>query len=662
VRGEAVKPKILASALLTLAIVGMHFTGMSAVEIIPDPTISIAVFSLSPLTLSMTIASGAAAVLGISIVAALAASSRQQLIAKSTAELANQAAHLRAALMNMSQGLAMYDRDQRLLVSNTRYAEMCGISAEEARQGITFRALLQLRVRHGCYPEGSEPEDEIVELMASLERGSTHSQVTKLPGGRFIAVSNYAMPGGGWLVTHEDITERRRDEARIAFLAQHDVLTTLPNHALLHERMEHALAGMRESGRRLAVFMLDLDRFKEVNDTLGHSMGDALLKAVTDRLRSCVRETDMIARLGGDEFSIVQQVTEPAVEAAALARRIQDAVAAPFDLDGHHVSIGISIGIAIAPEDGADPDELLKNADLALYRAKSEARGVFRFFEAEMDRRMQDRRSLERDMRNALANGEFVLHYQPLVNIERNEISGFEALLRWTHPERGTIAPADFIPLAEETGLIVPIGEWVLRQACADAAAWPRHLKIAVNVSVAQFKSRDFVELVVGTLAASGVAPERLELELTESLMLQDEHGSLAILNRLHKHGVRIALDDFGTGYSSLSYLQRFPFDKIKIDRCFITDIAEPDGSSSIVQAVVTIAADRHMTTTAEGVETEQQRDLLRELGCSEMQGYLFSPPKPAAEIRPMLFADREHPDAAPANRARRRKPVARTA
>ena len=285
------------------------------------------------------------------------------------------------------------------------------------------------------------------------------------------------MADGGWVATHEDITERRRVEARLAHQAHHDVLTDLPNRALLRERLEQAVTGMHEGGRRLALLMLDLDRFKEVNDTLGHPIGDALLKVVTERLRGCVRETDTIARLGGDEFAVVQRVGDPAIESAALAKRIQEVITESFDLDGHHVLIGTSIGIAVAPGDGSDPDQLMKNADLALYRAKNEGRGTFRFFEPEMDRRMQARRGLERDLRNALVNDEFALHYQPLINIERDEICGFEALLRWTHPERGKVAPADFIPLAEETGLIVPIGEWVLRQACAEAASWPTHIR-----------------------------------------------------------------------------------------------------------------------------------------------------------------------------------------
>jgi diguanylate cyclase (GGDEF)-like protein len=511
--------------------------------------------------------------------------------------------------------------------------------------GTSFRDLLQRRVDQGSFLAGLQPDEYAADLLASLESGATRTKVTELPDGRSISVATRAMPGGGWVATHEDITERRRVEARIAHLALHDVLTNLPNRALLRERLEHAVAGIGEGSGLLAVHMLDLDRFKEVNDTLGHSVGDGLLKAVTERLRGCVRETDTIARLGGDEFAIVQHVAEPAIETAALAKRIQEAIGAPFDIDDHYVVVGTSIGIAIAPSDGTNSDELLKNADLALYRAKTEGRGTFRFFQPEMDRRMQARRGLERDLRNALVNGEFALHYQPLVNIERDEICGFEALLRWTHPERGKIAPSDFIPLAEETGLIVPIGEWVLRQACADAATWPAHLRISVNVSVAQFKSRHLVELIVSTLAASGIAPERLELEITESVMLQDENGAFEILTRLHDLGVRIALDDFGTGYSSLSNLRKFPFDKIKIDRSFVSDLSSANVDAlAVVRSIAQLGVSLGLSTTAEGVETKEQMDQVRAEGCTEMQGFLFSRAVPANEIARLLLTEQQSP------------------
>jgi len=395
---------------------------------------------------------------------------------------------------------------------------------------------------------------------------------------------------------------------------------------------------MRQGGRALAVLMIDLDRFKDVNDTLGHPIGDALLKTVAQRLGDCVRETDTIGRLGGDEFAIVQRTSDPAADSVILAKRIQEVIDAPLDLDGHHVRIGTSIGIAIAPGDGQNPDQLLKNADLALYRAKSEGRGTYRYFEPEMDQRMQARRSLEKDLRDALVNGEFELHYQPLVNLERDEICGFEALLRWHHPKRGNVPPGDFIGLAEETGLIVPIGEWVLRQACAEAARWPVHLKIAVNISPAQFKARNLADVVVRTLAATGMSPNRLELEITESVMLQDEKAAFATLTQLHDLGVRIALDDFGTGYSSLSNLRKFPFDKIKIDRSFVSDLSAANVDAlAVVRSVAQLGVSLGMATTAEGVETKEQLDYVRAEGCTEMQGYFICPPSPAEYIERLI-------------------------
>ena len=462
----------------------------------------------------------------------------------------------------------------------------------------------------------------------------------KLADGRFISVLRKPMSDGGLVSTHEDVTEQRHAEARIAHLAHHDVLTDLPNRALLRERMEQALTAIQKGGRALAILLLDLDRFKEVNDTLGHPMGDALLKSVTERLLDCVREDDTVARLGGDEFAIVQRTADPATDSVVLARRIQEVISAPFDLEGHHAVVGTSIGIAVGPGDGETPDDLLKNADLALYRAKIEGRGTYRFFEADMDRRLQARRGLERDLRSALGNGEFALHYQPLVNLQRDEICGFEALLRWHHPERGDVPPCSFIGLAEETGLIVPLGEWVLKQACTEASSWPSHLKIAVNISPAQFKARNLAELVVRTLAATGMSPHRLELEITESAMLQDQEPAFATLNRLHDLGVRIALDDFGTGYSSLSNLRKFPFDKIKIDRSFVSDlhVANVD-ALAVVRSVAQLGVSLGMATTAEGVETKEQVEYVRAEGCTEMQGFYICPPSPAKEIERLIEA-----------------------
>ena len=434
----------------------------------------------------------------------------------------------------------------------------------------------------------------------------------------------------------EHLAERKRLEAQLIHMAHHDALTGLPNRVLFREHMEHELTRARR-GESLAVLCLDLDHFKHVNDTLGHPIGDCLLQAVADRLRECARETDVVSRLGGDEFAIVAVASEQPRGAIALAERAITALSKPFELEGHHVVIGASVGIAVAPVDGLEADQLMKAADMALYRAKTDGRGVYRFFEPEMDAKMQTRRALELDLRKALVTNEFELYYQPLVNLASNEVCGFEALLRWNHPERGLISPAQFIPLAEEMGIIVPLGEWVLRQACAEAVGWPEEIKVAVNISPAQFKSRSLALAVTSALAASGLAPQRLELEITESVLLQDSETTLATLHNLRDLGVQISMDDFGTGYSSLSYLRSFPFDKIKIDQSFVRDMSEENDSIAIVRAVTGLGKNLGMATTAEGVETDEQLGHLRQEGCTEVQGYLFSRPLPAGDILHLL-------------------------
>ena len=408
---------------------------------------------------------------------------------------------------------------------------------------------------------------------------------------------------------------------------------------MLHEKLEQALKEI-QPGAQLAVLYIDIDEFKSVNDALGHAIGDELLKTVADRLRGCLGEADIAARLGGDEFAVIQMgVTSPA-ETTRLVDAIHAAIRQPLECAGHLITTDASIGIAMAPNDGVRLDQLLKNADLALYGAKGDGRRTYRFFEPGMDARAKARRTLEMELRRAINDGGFEVHYQPLVNLRDDSISGCEALLRWRHPQRGMISPAEFIPVAEETGLINELGQLVLNTACMEAARWPDNIRIAVNVSPVQFRSQTLALNVAGALAASGLAASRLELEITEAVLMRDDEAALAMLHQLRALGVRIALDDFGTGYSSLSYLQRFPFDKIKIDRSFIKSIAEEGASSAIVESVVNIAAASNMTTTAEGVEQEWQREMLRELGCTEMQGFLFSPAVPAAEIRRIL---REH-------------------
>ncbi len=433
----------------------------------------------------------------------------------------------------------------------------------------------------------------------------------------------------------DDVTERRRADEKIAHLAHYDALTDLPNRVLFREQIEREFQ-KAVGGEKFALLYIDIDEFKGINDSLGHHVGDELLKTLAARIKHCVKPTDLIARLGGDEFAVIQTAVGSVADAKEFVTRIHDAIRQPCQCLGHHLSTDASIGIALAPQDGTDLDQLIKNADLAMYAAKAEGRRTHRFFEPAMDARAKARLTMEQDLRQAMVDGGFEIHYQPLLDLRSDEITGCEALLRWRHPERGMVSPAEFIPLAEDTGLINELGDWVLQTACAEAATWPHQIRLAVNVSPIQLKNQTLALRIASALAASGLNPSRLEIEITEAVLIHDDETALAILHQLRAIGVRIALDDFGTGFSSLSYLKRFPFDKIKIDRCFVSDI-EVDGSAAIVQAVVNIAAARNMTTTAEGVETESQREILRKLGCTEMQGYLFSAAKPGPEVRQLL-------------------------
>jgi diguanylate cyclase (GGDEF)-like protein len=439
----------------------------------------------------------------------------------------------------------------------------------------------------------------------------------------------------------DDVTDQRRANERIAHLAHYDALTDLPNRVLFREQIERELRRTGH-GEQFALRYIDIDEFKGINDSLGHHVGDELLKTVATRIRSCIGRNDLIARLGGDEFAVIQTGLGNDADVVEFVTRIHEAIRQPYQCLGHQLSTDASIGIARAPQDGTELDQLIKNADLAMYGAKADGRRTHRFFEPAMDACAKAKLAMEQDLRQALVDGGFEIHYQPLVDLGRNEVTGCEALLRWRHPERGMISPAEFIPVAEDTGLINELGEWVLRTACAEAASWPDHIRLAVNVSPVQLKCQTIALKIAGALAASGLSARRLELEITEAVLIRDDEAALAILHQLRAIGVRIALDDFGTGYSSLSYLKRFPFDKIKIDRCFVSDIAEIDGSSAIVQAVVNIAASRNMTTTAEGVETQAQREILRALGCTEMQGYLFSAARPGPEVRKLFGAPAE--------------------
>ena len=554
--------------------------------------------------------------------------------------LGDRTTDLQAIIDNFPGGIGFFDRNLRVVVCNDRAKEILDLPQHFFANGPPLlEDLLRFNARRGEYGPGDIEEQVASKLALAKDRMTYHFERER-PNGTVLDVRGAPIDNGGFITTYMDITERCRSEAKLAHLAQHDVLTDLPNRVLLRERLQQVLAGVRDGDRRLAVFVLDLDRFKEVNDSLGHPVGDKLLKAVADRLRSCIRAGDTLARLGGDEFCILQQVSDPASEAAALAMRIEQVMSTSFDLGDHHMTVGASIGIAVAPADGTAPDELLKNADLALYGAKSERRASYRFFEPAMDERLQERQRLERDLRAALANNELEVHYQPLINLERDEICGLEALVRWNHPRRGKVSPANFIPLAEDTGLIMPIGEWVLRQACMEAAGWPNHIKVAVNLSPAQFKCRTLVQMVVSALAQSGLEAHRLELEITESVMLDDAEGAFTTLKQLRDLGIRIALDDFGTGYSSLSNLRKYAFDKIKIDRSFVSDLSAANiNAIALVRSMAQLGVSLGMATTAEGVETKDQLDRLRAEGCTEIQGFLFSEPRPAHEIERLFLS-----------------------
>ena len=544
-----------------------------------------------------------------------------------------------AAIANMSQGLCMFDSEERLIVCNQNYLTMFGMSQSVVKPGVSLREILSHSVDMNVAVNDADELYRIRREIIAARRPTTYCEV--LADGRIIDIWHRPMADGGWVSTYDDITERRRAESRIAHMATHDSLTGLPNRALLHERLSQTPLGKsdRDPERVTALLLIDLDRFKDVNDTLGHAAGDMLLRLVAERLRSHLSDLCFAARLGGDEFAVLVRDTSHD-ETAALAKEIFRALVAPYELDGHPANVGASVGIALAPFDGADPDSLLRSADLALYRAKSQGRGGVVFFDSEMTALADRRRALEIELREALILGQFEAHYQPQFKLMTGQATGAEALIRWRHPARGLVAPGEFISFAEEVGLIGPIGEWIMRQACRDAAQWSDEIRVAVNLSAVQLRNDHLVDMVMSAVVAAGISPTRLELEVTESVLLENTETTLRTLRRLRELGIRICLDDFGTGYSSLSYLRSFPFDKIKIDRSFVQEVALNAHAAGIVQAVAGLGASLGMETTAEGVETAEQLDLVRAKGCTEVQGFYFSPPRPVAELA-ALFGSR---------------------
>lgn len=546
------------------------------------------------------------------------------------------------ALNNMARGLSMFDADGRLVVCNRQYLDLYQLPEHLGTPGTRLSEIAAYWTKTSgaaSQLDASDMDAWSDDQRRQIALGKPFEHRPTLPDGRSVVVHVQPLANGGWVDVHEDITEADTVKRRISELASSDTLTGLANRrqfmSTLDEWFERVI-----SGRTMAVLWFDLDRFKAVNDTYGHPVGDSLLRIVAERLRHTVRADDLVARLGGDEFAIIIETTGDTIATAeAIGKRVIAALSQPFAIDGHSISIGASVGVAMAPVHGTTSDALLQNADIALYRAKTSGRGVVVPYSTELEQTIKSRRQLESDLRRAVAHGELMLHYQPIVDCGTGHVTSCEALMRWNNREKGMISPAVFIPMAEELGLIGTIGAWALRQACQDAMTWPPNIKVAVNLSASQFASRDLLAATDAALQASRLPPSRLEVEVTETLLLKDDAHTLEILTTLSQLGITIALDDFGTGFASLSYLRRFPFDKIKIDQTFIRDMRDGTDSATIVRAVVDLAHTLGMTTVAEGIETADQRDAVVLSGCDAIQGYFFSRPVPASDIGDVIAA-----------------------
>jgi diguanylate cyclase (GGDEF)-like protein/PAS domain S-box-containing protein len=621
----------IAIFLLTFAIVATHFTGMSAMLVMPDPTRLANAASLSPGSLSLVIAGATTVILGTCLVAALG---DQQ----SKRKLRQQKILLDAALENMSQGLCMFDADGKIMLFNERYSKMMGLPAAWLK-GRSLLELFKYRKRTGEFV--GNPDEFFARVVGEARQGKFSNRIMQTPGGRTLRVIEQPMQGGGWVATFDDITERQKAQAQISYMAHHDALTGLANRNQLVEKLEKILAVLPLKGGSIAVHFVDLDRFKTVNDTFGHDGGDFLLKTVAERLLSVTRVDDVVARLGGDEFVVVQTGVGDKDQAEDLGHRLTAAMTAPTELREQSMIATVSIGVALAPADGNDPERLLKSADLALYKAKTDGRNCIRFFLPEMDAELQARTKLERLIRDAVLHDRFELHYQPLFEISERRLLGFEALIRLPAEDGALIPPLVFIPVAEELQMIDKIGAWVLREACCTAATWPENLTVAVNLSPAQFSAGGVSDIVGAALKAAGLAPHRLELEITETLLLGDSETVMAELHALKAMGVAIVMDDFGTGYSSLSYLWRFPFDKIKIDRSFMQGfIGSGRDARTVVKTIIALGRELNMRVTVEGVETATQAAFLDEVDGDQAQGFFFGRPVPAAELSASILTD----------------------
>jgi len=622
--------RVAAALLLTIAICGLHFTGMTAVQILPDSGVGVPGEAIAPFWLATAVTAVTVLILGLGLVGSAVdehlnhRSLREATSLRESERRFRQLAdatfegiiiHVEGEIVDANQAMCrLLDQPVDWLIGRQVTEIVASASHDMVRQRMM----------------GQEDEMQEIEL-----RYGDHGSI---PVEIFAQTIDYGA-GMARVVAVRDIRERRMAEAKIRHMAHHDTLTGLPNRILFHDRLAQAVAFARRNNVAVTVLCLDLDRFKTVNDLTGHTGGDLLLKQVADRLRTSIRDHDTVARLSGDEFAIIQLGAAAVDSAGILAERLVKMMALPFDLDGQQMVIGTSIGVAIFPGDADSGEDLVRAADTALYRAKGAGRGTYRFFEADMDARLQERRLIERDLRQALALGQFELHYQPLVGCgtDTDDVLGFEALVRWRHPERGLVSPVEFIPVAEECGLIMPLGEWVLRTACAEAAKWQNDKKIAVNLSPIQFRHADLATHILTILAQTGLSPGRLELEITEGVLIEETERTLATLGTLKAAGVSVSLDDFGTGYSSLSYLRRFAFDKIKIDRSFIWEMERNEDSMAIVRSVIALGRSLRITVIAEGVETAAQLALLQGEHCDQVQGFLLGRPLPAEDLGTLM-------------------------
>lgn len=543
------------------------------------------------------------------------------------------------ALNHMSRGLSMFDADLNLVVCNQRFRNMYGLQPALCEPGVSLYALVEARADTEVLP--ADKRKRYIERWYArhreiiLSRKRTDIEI-EMMNGRTVAVTYEPLRDGGCVAVHEDITQKRRRDEKINRLARQDSLTGVGNRFYFRERLASLCEAVGPSSG-LAVHLIDLDRFKDVNDTLGHAAGDVLLRLVALRIQQVLRSEDLVARLGGDEFAVIQTNVRSVSDTGPVAQRLIESLAAPFQVQGQQVQIGASVGVALFPRDGSGPDDVIKKADIALYRAKDDGRGCAVSFRTELESELHSRHQLGVDLRHAIRESQFELHYQPIVSLDGGGIVGCEALMRWRHPLKGFIPPDAFIPVAEDLGLIGVLGEWGLKTACAEAAKWPGDTKVAVNLSPTQFRSCDLAAVTQEALDASGLCASRLEFEVTERLLLRDTADNSATLHKLREMGVRIALDDFGTGYASLSYLLSFPFDKIKIDRMFVRNIAEQRSSGAIVGAITNLARSMGVKTVAEGVEEKPQLDAIGALGCDEAQGYYFSRPVCGKEIVDVL-------------------------